>query len=185
MRAEKSKLIKSINHEIDSDGFYSRRIPEYKVFATVQTLLNEWRGANRLSPVERVRYEEVLEEWITREDDNSALEKKPYADPLTLKIMIQKFNKKYSSLNEDQTYLLELKLTGNDKELKNHVNYIKQKAQKTLAEFYHTCSNEILLEKRSDVEERIHSVEASSSDKTVAQALMLSALVHEMEDNNE
>ena len=44
---EKSYLIRDINHTLGDDNFYHRRIPEYKIYATIQTLLNEWRKEDR------------------------------------------------------------------------------------------------------------------------------------------
>ena len=44
---EKSKLIKEINHNIDGKDLYSTRVETYKVFSTVQALLNEWRRARK------------------------------------------------------------------------------------------------------------------------------------------
>ena len=71
------------------------KISEYRIFATVQALLNEWRGAGRLAPNEIVKYETVLEEWLSREGQTTGMDKNPEADPLVLEIMIKKFNKKY------------------------------------------------------------------------------------------
>ena len=76
LKTEKSSLIKNINHDLDDQNFYSRHIPEYRVFATVQALLNEWRGASRLSPNEVVKYETFLEEWLTRGYLEESLTKK-------------------------------------------------------------------------------------------------------------
>ena len=185
LRAEKSRLIKAINHDLDQAGFYSRKIPEYKVYATVQTLLNEWRGDNRLSPAERVKYECVLEEWLTRDPSENTLSQNSKANPLAFKIMIEKFNKKYSTLNKDQARLLELKLLGDISGMKDHVSRIKTKAGSIIENFYHTCSNEVLLEKRALVEKKIYEIKESADDVSVKQALVLSALIQEMEDNDE
>ena len=39
---EKSMLIKDINYNLGDSNFYDRRVPDYKAFATVQTLLTTW-----------------------------------------------------------------------------------------------------------------------------------------------
>ena len=41
---QKSALIKDINYNLNENNFYSRRVADYKTFATVQTLLSEWRS---------------------------------------------------------------------------------------------------------------------------------------------
>ena len=50
-----------------------QRILNYKTFATVQALLNEWRGADRLTPSEIVSYEEKLSEHLTRKEEATRL----------------------------------------------------------------------------------------------------------------
>ena len=113
LRREKSLLIRDINHQVDESDFYKRKVSEYKIFATVQALLNEWRGADRLGPDEIVKYEKVLENWLVRDVVPEQLNKIEIANPLALKIMLEKFNKKYlSSLNDQQARLLESRLAG-------------------------------------------------------------------------
>ena len=186
LRTEKSSLIRSVNHRLNDCGFYDKRINEYRIFATVQALLNEWRGANRLSPDEIVLYETTLENWLVRPQSGETLEQSKKADPLALKIMIEKFNKKYSRrLNKDQSALLEHALSGNTASTKNKIEEMKVAAQKNLAKFYNSCDNRVLLEKRSMLESKISSLNVDCEDSTIKKALMLSKLVEELEENNE
>ena len=80
LRKEKSMLIKDINHVLNEGDFYDQRIPEYKTFATVQALLNEWRGSSKLSPVEVAQYENNLIDHLTRRELESTLQKNENAD---------------------------------------------------------------------------------------------------------
>jgi hypothetical protein len=186
LRTEKSLLIKIINHELDEKRFYNRKISEYKVFATVQALLNEWRGSNRLAPDEIVKYESSLEKWLTRDSEIETLTKKSDADPLALKLMIEKFNKKYlAHFNKEQTRLLEYKLLDDNEAVKKHVAEIKQRAEIALSNFYRVCDNDILNRKQTLVENRIYSMKVNASDETVKKALMLSSLIEQLEDNND
>lgn len=186
LRTEKSSLIRSINHRLNDYGFYDKHIKEYRVFATVQALLNEWRGANRLSPDEIVMYESTLENWLTRSRSKETLEQSKKADPLALKIMIEKFNKKYSKrLNKDQSELLEYALSGNITSTKSKIEEMKVAAQKNLAKFYNFCNNEVLLEKRNALESKISSLSVDCEDSTIRKALTLSKLVEELEENDE
>jgi len=186
LRSEKSLLIRSINYDLNSRGFYGKRIPEYKIFATVQALLNEWRGGDRLPPDEIVKYETVLEKWITREVKDQTMDRNSAADPLAFKIMAEKFNKKYAScLNSDQACLLEYKLLGNDAGIRHQIEKIKNLAEITLQNFYRSCNNEVLNGKKDLVENKIRSLEIASDDSTVTKALMLSSLIEEMEGGDE
>ena len=186
LQKEKSLLIRDINHQIDKVDFYKRKVNEYKIFATVQALLNEWRGADRLGPNEIVKYEKVLEDWLVRDVIPEGLDKNRDANPLTLKIMLEKFNKKYlSKLNDQQAQLLESRLTGDDTAMILHVRDIKERATDALEKFYQTCDNKVLHEKRVLIEAKINSLEPNSTDDTISKALTISALVSEMEDKNE
>ena len=40
---EKSNLIREINYQLDSARVYKTKIDNYRLYATVQTVLNEWR----------------------------------------------------------------------------------------------------------------------------------------------
>ena len=186
LRTEKSSLIRSINHELNDCDFYDKHVNEYRVFATVQALLNEWRGANKLSPDEIVRYESTLEKWLTRPATNEALKKNEVADPLALKLMIEKFNKKYAKrLNVDQSRLLEYALSGDDVSTKNKIEEIRRLAQVNLTKFYKSCENKILNEKRVLVESRLRDFEVNCDDATIQRALVLSRLVEELENEDE
>ena len=186
LRSEKSLLIRDINHMLNKNDFYSKKIPEYKIFATVQALLNEWRGANRLSPREIVSYELVLENWLFRDSERSTLDKVKYANPLTLKLMIEKFNKKYiNSLNKAQTCLIEAKLMGNDESVQQQTEKLKARSQNALNSFYQSCDNRVLNEKKDAVKKQIISFQPGHTEEIIAKALMLSSLIDELENNNE
>jgi hypothetical protein len=185
LRSEKSKLIKDINHRIDEQAFYDQRVPNYKILATVQALLNEWRGADKLSPGDIVKYENALETWITQKEHKENMSKKEVADPLALKIMTEKFNKKYSSFDKDQMRLLEFKLLGDDESTELLVEKIKVKAQNALENFYRGCKNKTLNNKRHLVETSIKNLKVGSDDDSIKKSLIISQLIHELEDDNE
>jgi len=186
LRREKSLLIRDINHQVDEENFYKRKVTEYKIFATVQALLNEWRGADRLAPDEIVKYEKVLENWLVSDNEPEKLHTNRNANPLTLQIMLEKFNKKYRSmLNMQQTELLESRLSDDSAGVIDHVRSIKKKALRSLEKFYKTCDNKVLQEKQMLMEAKIRSLVPNSTDDTISKALTISALVSEMEEENE
>lgn len=186
LRAEKSKLIHDVNHKLDNRSFYDQKINEYRVFSTVQALLNEWRGAEKLSPAEIVAYEAGLENWLVRENGAPTLSKVANADPLILQLMIEKFNKKYrNELDEEQIRLLESCLDKNDRKIINQIKSIKTRARKALEEFYSKNNNKVLREKKTLVLEKIDKLKPTNSEESVAKALTLSKLVTEMEAEDE
>ena len=60
---EKSSLIREVNHKLDDSGFYHRRVPDYKIYATIQTLINEWKKGDSSDLSLTIQYEgKVVEE---------------------------------------------------------------------------------------------------------------------------
>lgn len=182
---EKSRLIKDINHNLGEKDLYSTRVESYKVFSTVQALLNEWRGHGNLYPEEIVKYETLLENWLTRDKKKDAPSEKT-GDPLVLKMMIKKFNNKYEgNLNEMQRSLISASLSQDTNKVTDQVKAIKEAGLKKLDEFYSKCTNKFLLEKKDDIFGRISKLEVSSSDKIVEKAMSLANLVEELECEDE
>ncbi len=104
LEKEKSTLINKINREIGADLF---KIPikDYKLQASVQVLMNEETNGYKYStPEERVKIKRILKENLTKvklEEDTEEV------DNFTYKVLISKYNKKYSdTLNEDQKELM-------------------------------------------------------------------------------
>ena len=95
---EKSLLIKEINHSLDDKMFYHRRVPEYKIYATIQTLLNDWRSEDRSDLSRTVQYEsKIIERMLSEKEKNITIEESvdPNVDSLVVKIMTEKINEKY------------------------------------------------------------------------------------------
>lgn len=184
LRKEKSLLIKEINHVLDYNEFYHQKSDKYRTFATVQALLNEWRGASLLGPAEIVKYEIVLEEWLTRSDPEPVGIKKEHANPLTLNIMVDKFKEKYDGkMNSEQQSLFESYLLSKN-DVSEKVLKIKERSKKIVERYFLECDNEVLKDKRVLVEKKIKNLESGDDIDTVSKALVLSSLICEMENND-
>ena len=182
LNKEKSALIREINHKIDRSDFYNQRIDNYKIFSTIQALLNEWRGKSHLSPDERVRYELVLEKHLTRSRASQGLDKKDNADPLVFSLMIEKFNKKYGDkLSEQQIDLLKSQLIGDEDEVIRKSELIRLEARSAVNSFYEDCENNVLNEKKDFLLNKIDGYKPDNTDTSVSKALMLSDLIKELE----
>jgi len=182
LKREKSLLIRDINHLLNEESFYDQRIPNYKIFATVQALLNEWRGASRLTPAEMVKYESRLIEHLTRDEAENDLQRSENADPLVLNIMIEKFNKKYGqTLSDDQRKILEFRLMNKNKDAVVLMESVKQKTLASIDRFYESLDNEYLGKKRDVLVERVTNFQPDETDESVAKALSLANLLSELE----
>jgi len=107
---EKSLLIGAVNKGLNDDNFYDAQVNEYKILATVQTLINDWRtpGAD-LSRM--AQYEDTLVKWLVTEKsvpaDSDLHEETPGTGRLMMKLMMKKLNEKYAGvLSGDQKQLL-------------------------------------------------------------------------------
>jgi len=152
LNREKSVLIKNINHNLSDTGFYNFNIPEYKMYATIQTLLNDWRNTGALNLGRIAKYENSIMEWLVSEksainlaecvDDNS--------NNLVLRLMLEKINKKYnlklSTLQKD--ILREYVFTNNIDNLKQTLNEIKINADQNINKLKNEFNdNKYLIEK--------------------------------------
>jgi hypothetical protein len=136
---EKSLLIRSINHGINDEKFYDRKIPEYKTYATIQTLLNEWREGQYNNIVEQAQFEEQLKEWLLKDKSVAKInEQSSYSgDPLVEKLMIKKINERYGeSLTEEQSNIIRTYIFAKDEKAREKLNEdlgsIKSKALKNI-----------------------------------------------------
>ena len=182
---EKSSLIKEINHTIDRKNFYNQRIENYKIFATIQALLNEWRGKGHLSPKEIVDYETVLEEHLTRNSIKNTLEKNEQANPLVFKLMTQKFNEKYGkTLTDRQKRLLEIKLFASGETLQEASETIRKEALELIDTFFEETDSDYLRKKKEFLKEKVESYVPDHTDESLSKALTLLGLMQELGDKN-
>ena len=186
LRREKSILIKDINTQLsESRRFYDIKIPNYRLFATVQTILNEWRGKNKLDLTVRAKYEEQIVEWLARSEEPEII-KENEADPLVRQLMFQKFEKKYrDALSDRQKVVLEISILSGPEEFVEIVRETKVQSLESIKKFKRTCDNKILMEKINDVCRRVESLQEVKSDDVIAKTLHLVHLIEEMEDKDE
>jgi len=116
---EKSRFIDEINNQLKDKEFFDREVPSYKDFASIQILLNAWRGIGfKGSLNEMVELEDsVLGILLTEKKEDKQLQDSPLdmtteeVDGLVLKIMIEKANVKFAKVfNKEQQRIVQLYL---------------------------------------------------------------------------
>jgi hypothetical protein len=121
IEAKKSCLIREIHHAFGKDFFDVHRVPEYRLFASVHMLVEQFKNKkNEISEgVKRVQLEEALVKFmmtpVNESIERNAGEK---VDGLVAQIAMKKFEDKYSgALNESQKKTLRcfmnFSMTGN------------------------------------------------------------------------
>tara|TARA_R110000787_G_scaffold25502_5_gene71704 strand:+ start:1128 stop:1973 length:846 start_codon:yes stop_codon:yes gene_type:complete len=184
LRHEKTKLIHSINHGLSKDEFYKQWIPEYRMYATIQTLLNDWRKPSAQNIGRMAEYENQVIDWLLTEKKEPELseQKDPNADKLIIKIMSEKLSKKYSSiLNESQKEILSSYVMFKDqndiKGLRTYLEDLREDTIKELDVYLMKENNAILNSKAKTVKSDVKSISTESiTDDTIAKFLTIAKL---------
>ena len=162
----------------------------YKVFATIHTLLEDWRSKTPDIP-QRLQYETVLHGWLLQEKSEPRVDDMKTAgiNDLTVKIMRESFNKKFgNSLNESQRKLLQaIAFGGKSSELVSEMKDQKHSAIKSLQSYKIQCDSRIVEQKIPGIVQIIESLNPEDiSDQNVARFMTVSQLCDElMEKKND
>lgn len=185
---EKSLLIRSINHRLNDEQFFRRRIPEYRMYATIQTLLNDWRNPGRSALSQMAEYEDSVRSWLLEEKREIDLDDltNTNSDALVVKIMTEKLNAKFGkALNTEQKEIVRLyTLSSSDDNQGKLASLLESIRQKTLAEmneYIETIDNQLLNEKAARVRNDISDISLKEiTDKTITQFLTIAQLKSEL-----
>ena len=107
---EKSILIRNINHTLNDENFYDQHVNDYRTYATMQTLVNEWRkDVKDIYSIGQFE-DSVMRHLVTEKAqpaDSTVTEDSAGSARLLMKIMSKKLNEKYEGvLNEQQKSLV-------------------------------------------------------------------------------
>ena len=188
---EKSLLIRSINHMIKDENFYDQPVNEYRMYATIQTLLNEWRKPAGTGDIAAMaKYEDMLRAWLVSEKkaaDHTVSDDTPGESRLLMKVMMKKLNEKYStSLNSDQREIIRSYAfsAANDDQttIKRKLSEVRNGLIESVDAYVQTHSdNEYIVKKLLDVKDKMLSETLDSvDDSTVSRFMLYSALSQEI-----
>lgn len=160
---EKSLLIRSINHKLNDDTFFDRQVSEYKMYATIQTLLNEWRSKNPdLGTI--ASFEDQLLTWLTtprNKEKPEVINEDPVQSRLLMKVMTKKLNEKYFSvLSESQRQLVKTYAWSSSKDdpelIKQKLKEIKTNIISSIDSYVvSTPDNQYVNDKLTNVKEQV------------------------------
>ena len=185
---EKSSLIREINYSLADEKFYRRSIPDYRVYASIQTLMNEWRQGDRSNLSEVVIIESTLIEWLTSE--KKEVEENPVVDPnidtLVVKLMNEKFNKKYNDklTNEQKDLINDYVFSmqnDNGESITFKASMLKKEAIDALNTLKKTETNQVILEKAEVVFNRLNQLTFDSiDDDKISRLMTITQLIREL-----
>jgi hypothetical protein len=125
---EKASLINEVSSILGDKSFFDRSVPDYKTFASVQVLMNAWRGTGFKGSIsEMAQLEEMILEHILTVKNKPEIDASDVTtsevNSLVVKLMTEKFNAKYNGLlNEAQKEIVNLyMLSHSSKENREHL----------------------------------------------------------------
>ncbi|TXH11468.1 MAG: hypothetical protein E6R04_02460 [Spirochaetes bacterium] len=117
---EKTALLHEINQTFGECNFFDQEITEYRDYATIQVLLNHWRGrvvTENLSEAAQLE-DKLLNKLAGKQqmaETRTLNMQESEVDRLVVNLMIQKFNQRFGNiLNEEQKKLLRLYVFSKD-----------------------------------------------------------------------
>ena len=193
LNKEKSLLIRDINYKINNDEFYYRKIPEYKIYATIQNLLNDWRKKDFSNLSKMVQSEGKVIDWLLLEKEIKEVEDHVTedVDSLVVKIMKEKFNQKYGDqLNEEQRDLIKAYIfslsQGKGESIKERLSEMKGDTLDNLSDLEESTDNQTLLEKINSVKDKIKNEKIEEvNDQTISRFLIISQLKRELMESSD
>ena len=163
LRKEKYNLIKEIRETYDIDEFFKSKINNYSQYAAAYNLIEAKNTIDFVDPKYVVENKVTLLEHISRKSVN----KDEVADRvmteynemdkgtriLVYKIMLEKFNEKYSDLSEDQKNILKeyINNISNTTKLRDFVNESNLKLSEKLTKLIPTISDKTIQIKLTEV----------------------------------
>jgi hypothetical protein len=186
-------LIRDINHVLNDNDFYHRRISNYRELATIQIAINEWMLGDRSNLSQTLMVETKLVEQLktNQSSKNTPLQeqKSGDVDNLVVKILNEKFNKKYEGkLTEDQRALIRDYVITNTsglptQDMIDRAKRIKEEAIQSLGLIEKTETNQIIQENLRDVKKLVINLDVSTlNDDSLSKLMTLSQLVKEAKE---
>ena len=190
LRREKYNLIKEIKDTYDVNDFFKAKISNYKIMASIFNLLEN----KNASPLSIVDSKVTLLEHIT----GKTLENKPKKDVvmedyakydkdtrlLTYKVLLEKFNNKYSGLGENQKSLLKeyVNSVTNSPALKSFINKEIKMVKKTITGYSKKVEDKAVAVKLTETKNMIKPLckKSSVNDDNVINLLNYYELVNEL-----
>jgi hypothetical protein len=188
LRREKYNLIKEIKDTYNVNDFFKAKITDYKVMASIFNLLEN----NEATPLSIVDSKVTLLEHITRKQTSikkdNILENFSKQDKntrlLTYKVILEKFNDKYSELQDNQKTLLKeyVNSVTNSPALKSYVNQEIKEVKDLLTKYSKKVEDKAVAVKLTETKEMIKPLckKSSVNDDNVINLLNYYELVNEL-----
>lgn len=181
LRRQKYNLVKEIQENFSFDSLANARIPNYKVLASTYLLFEyaDQASVKQLAQCKDVILEHTLKDSVKQTETDELYEefRKQTKDTrlLTYKLLVDKFNNKYTNLSEAQKNLLKQYITHvNDTDsLKSYIKAEIPKIKRQLKEHVAKTSDDVARIKIENLAEMLCNVE---NMKVIKESHVLSLL---------
>ena len=188
---EKFNLIQSIKENYDIKEFFNTRIPNFKIMASIYKLFGTETGREDFGPVEKTDSFITITEHIIQDKVHSKEKISEFSSQdkdlrlLSYQLLVDKFNEKYSSLNENQKNLLKqyINNVSNTNSLKEFIDTEVVKIKKALKSLLPKVNDSITKIKLSEAISYTDTATKSQvvKDKNVVALMRYYELIKEIE----
>jgi len=198
LRREKYNLINEIKQYYNLEEFFKTKLPNYKAYASFYNLLEITNNPEIINPDLLVANKVTLLEYLCAERVDESKVKTDLINEfqgydqdlriLTYKILLEKFNGKYSNLNSYQKEILKEFITSVDStpKLKNFYNSKIQEFKLELNEIIGTVTDKVVEIKLKEVLPLIVELDKNTtiSNDHIVNLLQYSELIEELKTAN-
>lgn len=194
LRKEKYNLISEIKKHYNLDEFFKTKLPNYKNQAALYTLIEIYNSQELTNPDQIITNKMTLLESLTTQPikekevrDNVIEEFKKYDKDLrllTYQVLLEKFNGKYGSLNDNQKIVLRefINSVDNNTRLRDFYNTKIVEVKSQLSKLTKSISDKVTQIKLNEVISLINEVDKTSkiSNDDVVNLLQYYSLIEEL-----
>jgi hypothetical protein len=195
LRREKYNLIKEIKESYDLEEFFKAKINHYKEYAAIYTLLESKSTTEFIDPNIIITNKITLLEHISRNEvDKDNMEDKIIEEYMEMdkgtrllvyRLLLEKFNNKYSNLTNDQKVVLKefINNISNTVKLKEFINEQYSKVKKELILLQPNITDKVTKIKLNEVVNLIQPIKATTiKDDDIAILLQYHQLVSDLKN---
>ena len=198
LKRQKYNLIKEIGNHYNLEEFFKTKLPTYRAHAALYTLIEIYNSEQLSNPTQIIDNKVALLEYMTEQTIQS---KKVEADLikefksydkdvriLTYRVLLEKFNDKYGTLNDNQREILKefINSVDNTPKLKEYYNNKVVELQQNLSEINKKIDDKTLQIKINEVVSILSPLSKNQKvgDEDLINLLQYSSLLEELNNNN-
>lgn len=183
LEEEKTALLTEISHRVKDPMLMHRNLDDYRIMATIGTLMSDWRSLSESTVVRRAQYESSVVDWlVSQKQPVRELESHVDSriDPLVIRIMTEKYESRFSKdLSEGQRNLIREFLGSDSGQMTETLTSLRKSALKKMSDLVGDSDVDQL--KLAEVRTIVEGVDPSSaSESDLATLMSASDLIEEI-----